>query len=185
MKEFKKARARCIWLDVDDLCSFVPVADHVSTGSAATAENIVESDADAPSVTAQPDVPAVKNAPLKRNRKSSENSDADELCSEKDGSTDVNPPADAPSVTAHTEVPAEKNYPLQRNGKSSENSGSKSSRNNDDNPDCIEEDGSTDVNPAERYMRCVTYDTATTYGRSSIVFCTPGVAAVVMQSSVN
>jgi hypothetical protein len=196
MKEFKKARARCIWLDVDDLCSFVPVADHVSTGSAATAENIVESDADAPSVTAHTDVPAEKNAPLKRNRKSSENSDADELCSEKDGSTDVNPPADAPSVTAHTDVPAEKNSPLQRNGKSSEDSGSKSSRNNDDDTVSIEEDGSTDVNPAieedgstdvnpapaDRYMRCVTYDTATTYGRSSIVFCTPGVASVVMYS---
>jgi hypothetical protein len=154
-----------------------PDAYHVSTGSAATAENSFESDADTRSVTAHTEVPAAKNTPLQR---SSENSEAGELCSEKDGSTDVNPPADASSVTAHTE----------------EDSGSKSSRNNDDDTVSIEEDGSTDVNPAieedgstdvnpapaDRYMRCVTYDTATTYGRSSIVFCTPGVASVVMYS---
>jgi GTPase SAR1 family protein len=80
-----------------------------------------------------------KNSPLKRNRKSSENSDADELCCEKDGSMDVNPPADAPSVTAHTDVPAEKNSPLKRNRKSSENS--------EADEVCSEKDGSTDVNP--------------------------------------
>jgi hypothetical protein len=135
-------------------------ADYVSIGSAATAENIVESDADALSATAVTDVPAEKknddhfennhvdsfsddDSPLKSYRKSSENSDADELCFEKDGSTDVNPPL--------------KSY-------------SKSSENSDADELCFDENGSTDVNPAERYMSCVTYDTATTYGRSSIVF---------------
>jgi hypothetical protein len=156
MKEFIKARASCIWLDVDDLCSFAPVAGK-RKDNPAEKRNDDPLSATGPEAKNPPDESSVSMEDAKQNQQQQQQHEASN-------------PADESSVSMED---ANQQQQQQHDPKDD----TAMNENNDDlNADDAtvsmepEEGGSTDVNPKERYMSCVTYDTATTYGRSSIVF---------------